>query len=166
LRFFSFFLVSSFGFACLFHHSVFYRFTFGFLLLNFFVETVPAIRGGWINTRWPQNLGLRWLHASRLSSCGLSFYRSLFFFFLLSFSFNSSFLLLSSGNRTAKLVPIPFCSRDLPERYLLLFLSPAFVLCSCVSFEILRKMAVTMYRKICADSPTLYRNNIREFPGR
>jgi hypothetical protein len=111
----------------------FYRFTFGFLLLHFFVETVPAIRGGWNNTRWPQNLGLKWLHASSLSSCGLSFYCSLFFFFLLSLSFNSSFLLLSSGNRTAKLVPIPFCSRDLPERYLLLFLSPTFFLCSCVS---------------------------------
>jgi hypothetical protein len=51
-----------------------------------------------------------------------------FFFFLLSFSFNSSLLLHSSGNRTAKLVPSPFCSRNLPESYLLLFFSPTFFL--------------------------------------
>jgi hypothetical protein len=44
---------------------------------------------------------------------------------------SSLLLLLSSGNRTAKLVPIPFCSRDLPESYLLLFFSPTFFLHPC-----------------------------------
>jgi hypothetical protein len=103
-----------------------YRFTFGFRLFRvFFCGDCASQRGGWNNTRWPQNMELRWLHASRLSSCGLSFYRS-FFFFPLSFSFNSSLLLHSSGNRTAKSVPFPFHSRDLPERYFLLFFSPTF----------------------------------------
>jgi hypothetical protein len=137
-----------FSFVCLsFQLSVFFLIVSlsSFLLRFHFRVTVPAITPGWNNTRWPQNLGVRWLHASRLSSCGLSFYRS-FFFFLLSFSFNSSFLLHSSGNRTAKLVPLPLHSRDLPERYLLLFFSPTFFpLFLCVrTFEILRKMAVTI----------------------
>jgi hypothetical protein len=132
-----------------------FRFSFEFLLWRL----CQPFRGGWNNTRWPQNLRLRWLYASRLSSCLLSFYRSL----SSSFSFPSS-----SGNRTAKSVPITFCSRDLPESYLLLFFSPTFfLLFECVQpFEILRKMAVTIYREIGADSPTLYRNNIREFSGR
>jgi hypothetical protein len=57
-------------------------------LLSFISEILcQPLRGGWNNTRCPQNLELRWLHASRLSSCGLSFYRSLFSSF--SFPFPS-----------------------------------------------------------------------------
>ncbi|XP_068902714.1 ankyrin repeat domain-containing protein 50-like isoform X1 [Tenebrio molitor] len=60
-------------------------------------ETVPA---SWNNTRWPQNSGLRWLYASRLSSCGLSFYRSLFSSF--SFPFPSIPLFFFSASITVR----------------------------------------------------------------
>jgi hypothetical protein len=112
--------VSSFFFRLSFH----FRFSCEFS----FVETVPAITG------WLEQHALapkfRAEVAVYLRPIFLSFS---FFFFLLPFSFNSSILLHSFGNRTAKLVPFPFHSRDLPERYLLLFLSPTFFLCSCVS---------------------------------
>jgi hypothetical protein len=133
-------------FAFSFTFSFLSRFTFGFRLFRVFFrgfivefsfcrDCANHFWGGWNHTCWPLNFRLRWLYASRLSSCGLSFLSFSFFFFLLPFSFNSSFLLLSSGNRTAKLVPIPFCSRDLPESYLLLLFSPTFFLCSwCSTF--------------------------------
>jgi hypothetical protein len=104
------------------------------LLLSFISEILcQPLRGGWNNTRWPQKFGVE--VASRLEAVELRliFLSFSFFFFILSFSFNSSLLLQSSGNRTAKSVPFPFHSRDFPERYLLLFLSPTFFLCSCVS---------------------------------
>jgi hypothetical protein len=93
--------------------------------------------GGWNHTCWPLNFRLRWPHASRLSSCGLSVYRSLFSSFSFPFPSIPLLLLLSSGNRTAKSVPISFCSRDLPESYLLLFFSPTFFLHPCL-FNLLR----------------------------
>ncbi|KAH0818299.1 hypothetical protein GEV33_004492 [Tenebrio molitor] len=70
-----------------------------------------------------------------------------------------------SGNRTAKLIPIPFCSRDLPESYLLLFFSLTFFLhpCGVQPFEILREIAVNIYRVLRVDSPTHYRFDIRIF---
>jgi hypothetical protein len=66
-----------------FHFQFHFRFSFEFLLWRL----CQPFRGGWNNTRWPQNLRLRWLYASRLSSCLLSFYRSLFSSF--SFPFPS-----------------------------------------------------------------------------
>jgi hypothetical protein len=48
-------------------------------LLSFISEILCSHYGVAGTTRvGPKNLELRWLHASRLSSCGLSFYRSLF----------------------------------------------------------------------------------------
>jgi hypothetical protein len=51
---------------------------------------------------------------------------------------------------------------DLPESYLLLFFSPTFFLhpCSVQPFEILREIAVNIFRVLRADSPTHYRFNI------
>jgi hypothetical protein len=50
----------------------------------------------------------------------------------------------------------------LPESYLLLFFSPTFFLhhCSVQPFEILREIAVNIFRVLRADSPTHYRFNI------
>jgi hypothetical protein len=121
------FFVYRFAFSFTFGFRLFRVFFRGFHLEFSFVATVPAILGRLEKHTLAPKFKAEWLYASRLSSCGLSFI-VLFFFFLLSFSFNSSLLLLSSGNRTAKLVPIPFCSRDLPESYLLLFFSPTFFL--------------------------------------
>jgi hypothetical protein len=103
--------------------------------------------------------------AKTLSSCGLSIHRSLFSSFSFPFPSILPLLLLSSGNRTAKLIPIPFCSRDLPESYLLLFFSLTFFLhpCGVQPFEILREIAVNIYRVLRVDSPTHYRFDIRIF---
>jgi hypothetical protein len=87
--------------ALLFHHSVFLFIVSLSLFLRFhFRVTVQAIRGGWNNTRCPQNLELRWLHASRLPSCGLSFYRSPFSSF--SFLFPSIPLFFFSAQVTVR----------------------------------------------------------------
>jgi hypothetical protein len=98
-------------------------------------------------------------------SIGLSIHRSLFSSFSFPFPSILPLLLLSSGNRTAKLIPIPFCSRDLPESYLLLFFSLTFFLhpCGVQPFEILREIAVNIYRVLRVDSPTHYRFDIRIF---
>jgi hypothetical protein len=92
VTFFGTLILRSFSFDCLFHLSVF-LFIVSLLSFLLFRVTVSATRGGWNNTRWPQNLELRWLHASGLSSCGLSFYRSpfsSFSFLFLQFLFSSS----------------------------------------------------------------------------
>jgi hypothetical protein len=111
VTFFGTLISRSFSFVCLFHQSVHFLFIVSaFICLSFhfrvsfrfhfefsFVETVPA---SWNNTRWPQNFGLRWLYASRLSSCGLSFYRSLFSSF--SFPFPSIPLFFFSASITVR----------------------------------------------------------------
>jgi hypothetical protein len=155
VTFFGTLISRSFSFVCLFRQSVhflfivslsvFFRVSFRFHLEFSFVETVPAIPG-------------------RLEQHTLApkFRAEVAFFF-----FNSSLLLLSFGNRTAKSVPIPFCSRDLPESFSSLLVPNLLLFVRGVqTFKILRKMAVTIYREIRADSPTHYRNNIREFSGR
>jgi hypothetical protein len=135
------FIGSGFVFCLSVHFHFSSRFTFSFLSVSlsvfvvFFAVSllrvfqyrvfVPASFGAaGITHVSPLNFMLRWPHASRLSSCGLSIYRSLFSSFSFPFPSIPLLLLLTSGNRTAKLVPIPFCSRDLPESYLLLFFSP------------------------------------------
>jgi hypothetical protein len=53
----------------------------------------------------------------------------------------------------------------LPESYLLLFFSLTFFLhpCGVQPFEILREIAVNIYRVLRVDSPTHYRFDIRIF---
>jgi hypothetical protein len=139
VSFFGTLISRSFSFVCLFHQSVhFYRFTFEFsfavsFLSFFFVVTVPAIRGSWNNTHWPLNLGLRWLHASRLSSCGLSFYRSLFSSF--SFPFPSILLFFFTTSVTVRQSQFRFPFIPVTCRNVIFFSSfpqPS-SFCSCVS---------------------------------
>jgi hypothetical protein len=178
VTFFGTLISRSFSFACLFRQfsihflfivslSVFFRVSFRFHLEFSFVETVQPFRGGWNNTRWPLNLRLRWLYASRLSSCGLSFYRSLFSSF--SFPFPSIPLFFFSARVTVRQSQSRFPFVPVTCRKVIFFSSfsqPSSFVRGVQPFEILRKMVVTIYREIRADSPTLYRNNISEFPGR
>jgi hypothetical protein len=78
------------------------RFTFGFRSFRVFFcrDCASLFWGGWNRTSWPLNFRLRWLYASRLSSCGLSFYRSLFSSF--SFPFPSIPLFFFSARVTVR----------------------------------------------------------------
>jgi hypothetical protein len=152
---------------CLFVSSVssffVYRFAFSFILSFHFGVTVPAILGR-NNTRWPLNLRMRWLYASRLSSCDLSFYSSLFSSF--SSLFPSIPLFFFSVSVTVRQRRFRFPFVPVTCRKIIFFSSfpPTFFPLVVVSktSEILRKMAVTIYRELRADSPTHY----REFSGR
>jgi hypothetical protein len=99
---------------------------------------VEPFRGGWNNTRWPQNLRLRWLYASRMSRCGLSFYRSLFSSF--SFPFPPIPLFFFSASVTVRQSQFRFPFVPVTCRNVIFFSSfpqPFSFVLVCPTFEIL-----------------------------
>jgi hypothetical protein len=129
---FIFFFVYRFSIQFFFIISllVFFRgFTFEF---SFVEKLCQPFRGGWNNTRWPQNFEVRWLYASRLSSCGLSFYRSLFSSF--SFPFPAIPLFFFTASVTVRQSQFRFPFVPVTCRKVIFFSSfpqPS-SLCSCV----------------------------------
>jgi hypothetical protein len=145
VTFFGTLISRSFGFVCLFHHSVFLSFHFRVSFRFHFELLCRPFRGGWNNTRWPLNFELRWLYASRLSSCGLSFYRSLFSSF--SFPFPSIPLFFFTASVTVRQSQFRFPFIPVTCRNVIFFssfLQPFSFVRVGPTYEILRKMAVTI----------------------
>jgi hypothetical protein len=94
------FFVYRFAFSFTFGFRLFRVFFRGFHLEFSFVATVPAILGRLEKHTLAPKFKAEWLYASRLSSCGLSFYRSLFSSF--SFPFPSIPLFFFSARVTVR----------------------------------------------------------------